>query len=354
MLPVAHSDPVASAYQIRHRCLQRRPRAERPRRKPRYGTHAFDHMAVNDASLGELWHCSWKQLPHQEVDDILVRHARYGPGVVKVTSQHRPLGRLVAPQRRLVRLQLVQHEERAARSAECLKAREDVCRRFGGNVPVEPYSRGDHVDAPKRSCFRKLRATACEGWTPPHQPRHAFSAECQNNAIEALKHHFSTLAFGITHASHLAVLEYELGRTATTLHRHSGSFEAFRKGAHKVLLDRALFHPTHVEGRLVRQSVIVQQLHGHRRRELFRRLEKSNQQRRPDEIIHQALADAHPDEELMSGHPIVRLEGFFVPGEVQHRIQQACHRQPIGHWQPLEAREACGHLPQRAWELGEF
>mmetsp|Transcript_12447 Transcript_12447/g.43960 ORF Transcript_12447/g.43960 Transcript_12447/m.43960 type:complete len:263 (-) Transcript_12447:185-973(-) len=101
----------------------------------------------------------------------------------------------------------------------------------------------------------------------------------------------------------------------------------------------------------MRKGIVVQKLHRNGRRQLLRWLEEADEQRGPDEVVHQALAHFHPNEKLVGGHSIVGLESLLVAREVKHGIQQPDHRQPVSNWQALEAREAGHNLTQWARQL---
>ncbi len=129
--------------------------------------------------------------------------------------------------------------------------------------------------------------------------------------------------------------------------------EAGGEGSDEALLDRAALHPAHVEGRLVRECIKVQQFQRDGGGELFRGLEESNKQRGLDEIFDEATGDARADEELMSRHAVVGGESFLVPVEVKHRIQDACHGEPVLQRQALEISKSGENLTKGRRKLRE-
>jgi hypothetical protein len=87
--------------------------------------------------------------------------------------------------------------------------------------------------------------------------------------------------------------------------------------------DGPAFDPLDVERGLMREGVKIQQLHRHRRAELLGGLKQAHQQGGADEIVHEALRQAEPLEQLVRRHLVVRLERCFAAGEVDGRVQQA-------------------------------
>mmetsp|Transcript_125754 Transcript_125754/g.367496 ORF Transcript_125754/g.367496 Transcript_125754/m.367496 type:complete len:208 (-) Transcript_125754:898-1521(-) len=176
VLPLAHADPVACAHEVTHRGLQRGARAVGARREPRDCPDAADDMAVQYLGLSEFGHGSWKKVLHQQLHNVLVRHAGDGTGIVEVACQYRALRLLAPPERLLVILELVQHEERAPRAPEALEAREDVRGCARGHVAVEPDPGGHHVDTAQRCRPGKLRYPARHAGAAAHEARHALGA----------------------------------------------------------------------------------------------------------------------------------------------------------------------------------
>ena len=67
-----------------------------------------------------------------------------------------------------------------------------------------------------------------------------------------------------------------------------------------------------------------------------------HQQRRPDKVIHQPLAESHSDEELMCSHPVVGLECLLISVQVKHCVKEAQHGDAVRHREP----------PASPWEAG--
>ena len=101
----------------------------------------------------------------------------------------------------------------------------------------------------------------------------------------------------------------------------------------------------------MRERVVIQQLHGDRRRELFRGLEQTHEQRGANEVVHQTFAQPELDEQVVRGHPVVRLERLVVPAQVEHSVQQADHRDAVLQREPLEVVERREHLAKRRGQL---
>mmetsp|Transcript_25788 Transcript_25788/g.66408 ORF Transcript_25788/g.66408 Transcript_25788/m.66408 type:complete len:338 (+) Transcript_25788:311-1324(+) len=335
MLPRAHAHPVPGAHQVGQAGLQRGALGEGARGEPGDSARVALHVRVHHLGVLELRHRPRQQLLHQQVNDVLVAQRRNSPRVVKVARQHRALRLRAAPQRLLVRLQLVQHEEGAACSTQLRELGQNVGRRVGGHHPVQPDAGGADVDGVQGRGGGQLRAQSGQVWRAGDYRLHALGAQRQHAPVQVVQR------LGAKHV--VLVLQ---ARDAVSAHRHSlhstpalhGDVvvlsQAQREGVDDGLRDGAALDPAHVEGGLVRERVVVQQLHRHRCGQLLRGLEKADQQGGAHEVIHEPLAEAHADKELVRGHAVVALKGGGVAVEVQHGVQQAQHRDAVLQRQP--------------------
>mmetsp|Transcript_4501 Transcript_4501/g.14938 ORF Transcript_4501/g.14938 Transcript_4501/m.14938 type:complete len:273 (+) Transcript_4501:97-915(+) len=180
VLELAHAHPIAGADQVRHARLQRRPLVERSGREPGDGAGVAGDERVDDVRPREAGHGRGQQVLHQRGDDVLVRQTHERARVVKVACDHGALRLVAAPQRaqRLVAaavrraLQLVEHEEGAARAAQRLEARKHVCGRARLDSGVEPEAAGYHVDAAERGRLAELRRRARQIGRAAHHAAH--------------------------------------------------------------------------------------------------------------------------------------------------------------------------------------
>ena len=110
--------------------------------------------------------------------------------------------------------------------------------------------------------------------------------------------------------------------------------------------------PAHIKGILMRQGVVIQQLHRHRRRKLLGRFEQTHQQDRPQEFIDHPLADLQLAEQGQGIDPVVSREGLRVSVEIEHGQQQPGDAQSISQRQSLEIAHRGKGLAQWAGPLG--
>ena len=123
------------------------------------------------------------------------------------------------------------------------------------------------------------------------------------------------------------------------------------EGTHEGALHGASGDPTDVEGVLVRERVVIEELHRHRRGELLRGFEEADEEGRADEIVHEALAESHSDEEIVRGHAIVRAEGGVVAAEVEHGVQETRHARAVLRGRRLKLSKVANTWPERGGEL---
>ena len=123
------------------------------------------------------------------------------------------------------------------------------------------------------------------------------------------------------------------------------------QGCDQLLGDALRLDPAHIKGVLMREGVVVEQLHRDGRRQLLRRLEQTHQQDRPQELINHPLADLQLAEEGQRIHGVVAPEHRLTAVEIEHRHQQSGDAEPIGHRQPLEVVDRGEGLPQRTGQL---
>ena len=99
------------------------------------------------------------------------------------------------------------------------------------------------------------------------------------------------------------------------------------------------------------QGVVVEQLHGHRCRELLRRLEQSHQQRGPQEVVDHAITDAQLFEQRQRIDGVVAPVHRITAVEIEHGVEQAGDAEPIRHRQSLEVLHCGQHLTHRTGQL---
>ena len=123
------------------------------------------------------------------------------------------------------------------------------------------------------------------------------------------------------------------------------------QGRKQLLTDALALDPAHIKGILVRQGVVVEQLHRHRRRQLLRWLEQSHQQDRPQELVDHPLADPQLPEQRERIKGVVALVHRRAAVQIEHRHQQSGDAESIGYRQALEIVDRGEGLPQRTGQL---
>mmetsp|Transcript_22185 Transcript_22185/g.48702 ORF Transcript_22185/g.48702 Transcript_22185/m.48702 type:complete len:365 (-) Transcript_22185:532-1626(-) len=267
VLAVPHAHPVARAHQVGHAGLQGGARREGPRGEPAHRAVVPLHVAVYHVGVAEGGDGLGKEVLHQHLDDVLVAERGDGPAVVKVARQHASLGRAPPPERVVVRLQLVQHEEGAPGAPQRLEAAEDVGGGVGGDVFVQPDARGHDVDAPEGGGFGELRGRGGERRAVADHGLHALGAEREHSGVEVLHEHLVAAGLKVLEAepSDLPILQEELLHESATLDGDVVLFgELVGQWVDDHLRDALVLDPPHVERGLMSEGVVVQQLHHHR------------------------------------------------------------------------------------------
>mmetsp|Transcript_17360 Transcript_17360/g.41116 ORF Transcript_17360/g.41116 Transcript_17360/m.41116 type:complete len:314 (-) Transcript_17360:109-1050(-) len=276
VLPLAQPHPVTCADQVRQGRLQRRPGGIGARGEPAHSAWEALHVAVHHLHPAEPRHRRRQQLLGQEPHQLLVGQRQQGPGVVKVASHHGALDLLPGPELLLVALQLVEHEEGAPRTPQLRELRPDVRRGLGVYLPVQPQTRGGHVDALQRGGPRQLRAAPRQLRRAPQHRAQAPGAQRQNHRVEVQQ---PGVAFDAEPPDAVAGDLQRLHKAAAFHLQAVLLDQVIQHRTHQILAHGALLQPPHVEGALMGQGVEVEQLHGHRGRQLLRRLEEPHQQR---------------------------------------------------------------------------
>mmetsp|Transcript_43754 Transcript_43754/g.137383 ORF Transcript_43754/g.137383 Transcript_43754/m.137383 type:complete len:473 (+) Transcript_43754:485-1903(+) len=381
VLTLAHAHPIARALEVRQRRVrvELRPPVVGARAKPGDARGVTLNERVHDLGSPELRHDGRQQVFHEGAHDLLIGEGVDGAGVVEVAGHDRPLRLLATPELPLrlgvlplearsgvpASLQLVEHEERAARAAELVEAAEDVGRILHGHVLVEPQPRRADVDGPAAGRVSEGVAAA-EPRAAPHHGLHAVGAEREHHGVEVLE-----LARGAVLPRELDAGDAALGRSAVVGRRDlihddllhaaaaehlevAGFEEALREGLDERRGHGAALDPAHVEGVLVRERVVVEKLHDDGGAQLLRRLEESHEQRRLEEVVHEPFAHAEANEELVRRHAVVLLEGRLVTVVVEHGEQQPHDGGAILDGQALEVVEGREDLAQRRRQRREL
>ncbi|SBO44937.1 protein of unknown function [Cyanobium sp. NIES-981] len=122
----------------------------------------------------------------------------------------------------------------------------------------------------------------------------------------------------------------------------------------QMLCDALGFDPANIKGILMGQGVVIEQLHGHRRREFLGRLEQAHQQGGPQEVIDHPVADAKPHEECLRVEVVVVLKYPIAAIEIEDGVEKPCNAQPIPNRQAFEVGDGGQHLTQGTRPLGRL
>eukprot|EP00982_Pelagococcus_subviridis_P002235 17224-Pelagococcus_subviridis.AAC.3 len=130
--------------------------------------------------------------------------------------------------------------------------------------------------------------------------------------------------------------------------------EALRERANQRRRHRPSRDPPNVERVLMRERVVVQELHRDRGAELLGGFEQPHEQRRADEVVHETFTQPHAYEQVVRGHSIVRAKRRVVSPEVERGVQEADHGRAVAQGQATEVIERREDLPERRGESREL